>query len=75
MKAPPNAILQQEVKLNVSGQAAAEALIEKFSTIGPASNDTISNLGNHQKNLDAINGARYSYLIWLYIGALFMLTV
>ena len=70
-----NTILQQDVKLDASGQAAAQALIGKFSIIGPAFNDTISNPGNLQKNLDAINGARYSYLIWSYIGALFRLTV
>ncbi|KIM92961.1 hypothetical protein OIDMADRAFT_62085 [Oidiodendron maius Zn] len=53
-----NAILQQDVKLDAPGQAAAQALIGKFNIIGPAINDTISNPGNVQKNLDAINGAR-----------------
>ena len=57
-----NTILQQDVKLDASGQAAAQALVGKFNIIGPAINDTISNPGNLQKNLDAINGARYYYL-------------
>ena len=70
-----NAVLQQDVKLDASGRAAAQVLIGKFNIIGPAINDTITNPGNPQKNLHAINSARYSYLIWLYIGALFMLTL
>lgn len=70
-----NAVLQQDVKLDASGRAAAQALIGKFNIIGPAINDTITNPGSLQKNLHAINSARYSYLIWLYIGALFMLTL
>ena len=53
-----NTILQQDVTLDASGQAAAEALVGQFNIIGPAINDTISNPGNLQKNLDAINGAR-----------------
>ncbi|KAF8848923.1 hypothetical protein BDZ45DRAFT_680901 [Acephala macrosclerotiorum] len=53
-----NTILQQDVTLDASGQAAAQALIGKFNIIGPAINDTIFNPGNLQKNLDAINGAR-----------------
>ena len=53
-----NTILQQDVKLDASGQAAAQALIGQFNIIGPAINDTISNPGNLQENLDAINGAR-----------------
>jgi hypothetical protein len=57
-----NTILQQDVTLDASGQAAAQALVGKFNIIGPAINDTISNPGNLQKNLDAINGARYCYL-------------
>jgi hypothetical protein len=70
-----NTVLQQDVTLDASGQGAAQALVGQFNIIGPAINDTISNPGNLQKNLDAINGARYSYLIWLYIGDSFMLTV
>jgi hypothetical protein len=57
-----NTILQQDVTLDASGRAAAQALVGKFNIIGPAINDTISNPGNLQKNLDAINGARYCYL-------------
>jgi len=57
-----NTILQQDVTLDASGQAAAQALVGQFNIIGPAINDTISNPGNLQKNLDAINGARYCYL-------------
>ena len=57
-----NNILQQDVKLDACGQAAAQALVGQFNIIGPAINDTISNPGNLQKNLDAINGARYCYL-------------
>jgi hypothetical protein len=57
-----NSILQQDVTLDASGSAAAQALISKFNIIGPAINDTISNPGNLQKNLDAINGARYGCL-------------
>ncbi|KIN06866.1 hypothetical protein OIDMADRAFT_46790 [Oidiodendron maius Zn] len=53
-----NTILQNDVKLDACGQAAAEALVGQFNIIGPAINDTISNPGNLQKNLDAINGAR-----------------
>jgi hypothetical protein len=70
-----NTVLQQDVTLDASGLAAAQALIGQFNIIGPAINDTIFNPGNVQKNLDAINGARYSYLIWLCIENLFMLTV
>ena len=58
-----NAILQQDVQLDTSGQAAAQALIRKFNIIGPAINDTISNPSNLQNNLHTINGARYIYLI------------
>jgi intracellular sulfur oxidation DsrE/DsrF family protein len=58
-----NTILRQDVTLDACGAAAAQALVGKFNIIGPAINDTISNPGNLQKNLDAINGARYSYLI------------
>ena len=54
-----NTILQQDVTLDACGQAAAQALVGQFNIIGPAINDTISNPGNLQKNLDAINGARY----------------
>ncbi|KIM93946.1 hypothetical protein OIDMADRAFT_149611 [Oidiodendron maius Zn] len=50
-----NAVLQQDVKLDASGQAAAQALIGKFNMIGPAINDTITSPGNLQKNLHAIN--------------------
>jgi hypothetical protein len=56
-----NTILQQDVTLDASGQAAAKALLGQFNIIGPAINDTIFNPGNVQKNLNAINGARYSY--------------
>ena len=58
-----NIILQKDVKLDACGQAAAQALVGKFNIIGPAINDTISNPGNLQKNLNAINGARYGHLI------------
>jgi len=44
-----NAILQQDVKLDLSGQAAAQALIGKFNVIGPAINDSITNPDNLQK--------------------------
>jgi len=54
-----NAELQQDVPLGSQGQAAADALVGQFNIIGPAINDTITNPGNLQKNLDAINGARY----------------
>jgi hypothetical protein len=57
-----NTILQQDVTLDACGKAAAEALVGKFNIIGPAINDTIFNPGNVQKNLAAINGARYYYL-------------
>ncbi|TVY17531.1 hypothetical protein LARI1_G006551 [Lachnellula arida] len=53
-----NTILQLDVTLDASGQAAAQELVGQFNIIGPAINDTISNPGNLQKNLDAINGAR-----------------
>jgi len=53
-----NTILQQDVTLDASGKAAAQALVGQFNIIGPAINDTIFNPGNLQKNLDAINGAR-----------------
>lgn len=58
-----NTDLQNDVTLDASGQAAAKALLGQFNIIGPAINDTIFNPGNLQKNLDAINGARYGYLI------------
>ena len=74
-KGASNTILQKDVKLDARGQAAAQALVGKFNIIGPAINDTISNPGNLQKNLDAINGARYGYLIKLYIGHLLIPTV
>ncbi len=57
-----NTILQQDVKLDASGQAAAQALVGKFNIIGTAINDTISNPGNLQKNLGVINGAGCYYL-------------
>jgi hypothetical protein len=60
-----NTILQQDVTLDASGRAAAQALLGQFNIIGPAINDTIFNPGNVQKNLDAINGARYCYLTQL----------
>ncbi|KAH8750987.1 hypothetical protein BGZ57DRAFT_834207 [Hyaloscypha finlandica] len=53
-----NTVLQQDVTLDASGLAAAQALIGQFNIIGPAINDTIFNPDNLQKNLDAINGAR-----------------
>lgn len=53
-----NTILQQDVTLDASGKAAAQALIAQFNIIGPAINDTINNPGNVQQNLNAINGAR-----------------
>ncbi|KAH8588344.1 hypothetical protein B0O99DRAFT_693627 [Bisporella sp. PMI_857] len=53
-----NTILQQDVTLDASGQAAAKALLGQFNIIGPAINDTIFNPGNVKKNLNAINGAR-----------------
>lgn len=59
-----NTILQQDVKLDASGQAAAQALVGKFNIIGPAINDTASNPGNLKKNLDAINSARYDHLTY-----------
>jgi hypothetical protein len=53
-----NTILQQDVTLDASGKAAAQALVGQFNIIGPAINDTVSNPANLQKNLNAINGAR-----------------
>lgn len=54
-----NTALQQAVQLDASGLSAAQDLLNQFNIIGPAINDTISNPQNLQKNLDAINGARY----------------
>lgn len=54
-----NTALQKLVQLDASGQAAAQDLLNQFNIIGPAINDTISNPQNLQKNLAAINGARY----------------
>lgn len=53
-----NTDLGNDVQLDASGLAAAQALQDQFNIIGPAINDTISNPQNLQKNLDAINGAR-----------------
>lgn len=55
-----NDALAKLVKLDAAGLAANQALPAQFNIIGPAINDTISNPGNLQKNLDAINGARYA---------------
>lgn len=51
--------LAKLAKLDASGLAANQDLANQFNIIGPAINDTISNPQNLQKNLDAINGARY----------------
>lgn len=53
-----NSALQTDVQLDATGLAAAKDLLNQFSIIGPAINDTISNPQNLQKNLAAINGAR-----------------
>ncbi|KAK2052448.1 hypothetical protein LY76DRAFT_598587 [Colletotrichum caudatum] len=50
--------LQADVKLDATGQAAAQALINQFNIIGPAINDTVANPQNLQANLAKINGAR-----------------
>lgn len=47
------------VKLDSLGALANKDLANQFGIIGPAINDTIFNPQNLQKNLDAINGARY----------------
>lgn len=60
-----NTALQKLVTLDASGQAAAQDLLNQFNIIGPAINDTISNPQNLQKNLAAINGARYVTLFSL----------
>jgi hypothetical protein len=54
-----NSDLAKDVQLDASGLAANQALLDQFNIIGPAINDTITNPQNLQKNLDAINGARY----------------
>lgn len=54
-----NDALAKLVKLDASGLSANQDLANQFGIIGPAINDTISNPGNLQKNLAAINGARY----------------
>lgn len=53
--------LAKAVKLDSLGLAANKDLASQFAIIGPAINDTITNPQNLQKNLDAINGARYVY--------------
>lgn len=53
--------LAKLANLDASGLAANQDLLNQFNIIGPAINDTISNPQNLQKNLDAINGARYDY--------------
>lgn len=47
------------VQLDSLGALANKDLANQFGIIGPAINDTIFNPQNLQKNLDAINGARY----------------
>lgn len=47
------------VDLDASGLAANTDLLNQFNIIGPAIQDTVDNPQNLQKNLDAINGARY----------------
>lgn len=47
------------VQLDSIGALANKDLANQFGIIGPAINDTIFNPQNLQKNLDAINGARY----------------
>lgn len=54
-----NDALQKLVQLDASGLSAAQDLQNQFKIIGPAINDTISNPQNVQKNIAAINGARY----------------
>lgn len=54
-----NDALQKLVQLDASGLSAAQDLLNQFNIIGPAINDTISNPQNVQKNIAAINGARY----------------
>lgn len=51
--------LAAAVKLDSLGALANKDLANQFGIIGPAINDTIFNPQNLQKNLDAINGARY----------------
>lgn len=54
-----NDFLAGAVQLDSIGALANKDLANQFGIIGPAINDTISNPQNLQKNLDAINGARY----------------
>lgn len=59
-----NTALQQAVQLDASGLSAAQDLLNQFNIIGPAINDTVTNPQNLQKNLAAINAARYVELFF-----------
>lgn len=66
------------VQLDSLGALANKDLANQFGIIGPAINDTIFNPQNLQKNLDAINGARYEpppNLPVLSLWELYLLTV
>lgn len=58
--------LQKLVDLDASGLAAATDLLNQFNIIGPAIQDTVDNPQNLQKNLDAINGARYGQSVFIH---------
>lgn len=69
-----NDALAALVALDASGRAAAADLANQFGIIGPAIEDTVANPQNVQKNLDAINGARYVSLLVLLFFFLFFLS-
>lgn len=64
-------VLQGELRLDATGQMAADALPSQFNIIGPSIKDTITNPQNLSKNLASINGARYA----LYIASLISLSL